>query len=194
MPISIPTVPPTVAVVPLLGELKINMTASQGGAAVTQYAATVIGPNPADPTTNQTLTCFAAPTKRSISGTCSVTGLLTGFEYAVTAISANELGNSPASAPIIAVPSGQPIAGKIKSATFTGTSARFRVTLSIANGSPVRTQRLVCSPVETGENRFADITADSVLVRNLTQSRYQCIIRIVTDAGSADSVAKTIRR
>lgn len=194
MPISIPTVPPTVSVTPLLGELKINMTGIQGGAAVTQYAATVIGPNPADPTTPQTLTCFAAPTKRSVSGTCSVTGLLTGSEYSVTAISANELGNSPASAPLIAVPSDQPIAGKIKSTRFTGMSAKFTLTPSNANSSPIKTERVICSPVGMGAIRSARISGNSAVVRNLTQSRYQCLIQIVTDAGSAESAAKTIRR
>ncbi len=194
MPISIPTIPPTVTVIPLLGELRINVTGIQGGAAVTQYAATVIGPNPADPTTTQTLTCFAAPTKRSVSGTCSVTGLLTGSEYSVTAISANELGNSPASAPVIAVPSDQPIAGQIRTTKFIGTSARFVLSPSNANSSPVKTERVICSPIGVGATRSARISENSTVVRNLTQSRYQCLIRIVTDAGSAESVAKTIRR
>jgi secreted trypsin-like serine protease len=194
MPLSIPTVPPTVSVIPLLGELRINMTGIQGGAAVTQYAATVIGPNPADPTTTQTLTCFAAPTKRSASGTCSVTGLLTGSEYSVTAISANELGNSPASAPVIAVTSDQPIAGQIRSTKFVGTSARFVLSPSNANSSPVNTERVICSPVGVGATRAARISGDSAIVRNLTQSRYQCLVRIVTDAGTAESAVKTIRR
>lgn len=194
MPISIPTIPPTVSVVPLLGELKITMTGSQAGAPVTQYAATVVGPNPADPTTTQTLNCFAAPTKRSSSGSCSVTGLITGAEYAVTAISANEVGDSPASAPLIAVPSDQPIAGEIKKVTFSGTSARFSLTPSNANSSPMRAERVICSPVGSGAIRSARISSDSVVVKNLTQSRYRCLIRIVTDAGSADSVEKAIRR
>ncbi len=194
MPISIPTVAPTVSVTPLLGELRINMTGIQGGAAVTQYAATVIGPNPADPTTLQTLTCFAAPTKRSASGTCSVTGLLTGSEYSVTAISANELGNSPPSAPLIAVPSDQPIAGKIRSTKFIGTSVRFALTPSNPNSSPVKTERVICSPVGVGAIRSARVSGNSAVVRNLVQSRYQCLIRIVTDAGSAESVPKTIQR
>ncbi len=194
MPISIPTVAPTVSVTPLLGELKINMTGIQGGAAVTQYAATVIGPNPADPTTPQILTCFAAPTKRSVSGTCSVTGLLTGSEYSVTAISANELGNSPASAPLIAVPSDQPIAGKIKSTKFIGTSAKFTLSASNANSSPVNTERVTCTPIGAGVTRSARISNNSAVVRSLTKSRYVCVVRIVTDAGSADSAPKTIRR
>jgi secreted trypsin-like serine protease len=144
MPISIPTVPPVVSVTPLLGELKINISGGKGGAAVTQYAATVIGPNPAEPANLQTLTCFAAPTKRSVSGTCSVTGLLTGSEYSVTAISANELGNSPASAPLIAVPSDQPIAGKIKSTKFIGTSAKFTLSASNANSCTQLDQKSLC--------------------------------------------------
>jgi len=177
-----------------LGELKINITGGKGGAAVTQYAATVIGPNPADPTTPQILTCFAAPTKRSVSGTCSVTGLLTGSEYSVTAISANELGNSPASAPLIAVPSDQPIAGKIKSTKFIGTSAKFTLSASNANSSPVNTERVTCAPIGAGVTRSARISNNSAVVRSLTKSRYVCVVRIVTDAGSADSAPKTIRR
>jgi secreted trypsin-like serine protease len=194
MPISVPTVPPTVSVIPLLGELRISITGSQVESAVTQYAATVIGPNPADPKTIQTLNCFAAPTKRSSAGSCSVTGLLTGAEYSVTAISANETGNSPASAPVIAVPSDQPIAGEIKSAKFTRTNAKFNLTPSIANGSPIKTERVICSPVGSGATRSARVVGDSAIVRNLTQSRYKCIDRIVTDAGSTDSAEKVIRR
>jgi len=194
MPISIPTVPPTVSVTPLLGELKITMTGSQGETTVTQYAATVVGPNPASPTTTQTLNCFAAPAKQSSSGSCSVTGLLTGAEYTVTAISANELGNSSASAPVIAVPSDQPIAGEIRSAKFTRTSARFGLTPSNVNSSPLKAERVICSPVGSGAIRSARVSGESVVVRNLTQKRYKCIIQIVTDAGSADSVEKVIRR
>jgi secreted trypsin-like serine protease len=194
MPISSPTVPPTVSVIPLLGELRITLSLSQGDGAVTQYAATVTGPNPANPTTTQTLNCFAAPTARNSSGTCSVTGLITGAEYAVTAISANEVGDSPASVPIIAVPSDQPIAGEIKSAKFTRTSAKFSFKPSNANSSPVRTERVICSPIGSGAIRSARISGDSAVVRNLTQSRYRCLSRIVTDAGSADSVEKAIRR
>lgn len=194
MPMSIPTVPPTVSVIPLLGELKINITGNQVESAVTQYAATVIGPNPEDPATIQTMNCFAAPTKRSSGGTCSVTGLVNGAEYTVTAISANETGNSPASAPVIAVPSDQPVAGEIKSTKFTRTSARFSLTPSFANSSPTKTERVICSPVGSGATRSARVIGDSAIVRNLTQSRYQCLIRIVTDAGSADSSEKMIRR
>ncbi len=194
MPLSIPTVPPTISVTPLLGELKITMTGSQVGAAVMQYAASVVGPDPKNPTTTQTLNCFAAPTKRSASGSCSVTGLLTGAEYSVTAISANEVGNSPASAPVIAVPSDQPIAGKIKKVTFIGRYAEFILTPSNANSSPIRTERVICSPIRSGAIRSARISDDSAFMTNLTQGRYTCLIRIVTDAGSADSVEKAIRR
>ncbi len=194
MPISIPTVPPTVSVTPLLGEIKITMTGSQGETTVTQYAATVVGPNPASPTTTQTLNCFAAPTKQSSSGSCSVTGLLTGAQYTVTAISANELGNSSASAPVVAVPSDQPIAGEFRSVKFIRTSARFGLTPSNANSSPLEAERVICSPVGSGAIRSARVTGDSVIVGNLTQKKYKCIIRIVTDAGLADSVEKVIRR
>lgn len=194
MPISVPTVPPTVSVIPLLGELRITIGMGQGDAAVTQYAATVIGPDPANPTSTQTLNCFASPTKRSTDGSCAITGLLTGAQYAVTAISANEAGNSPASAPVIAVPSDQPIAGEIKSTKFTRTIAKFNLTPSVANSSPIRTERVICYPAGSGATRSARVIGDSAIIRNLTQSRYQCLIRIVTDAGSADSSEKVIRR
>jgi len=193
MPVSTPLSPPTVHVIPLSGELKISMAGMQGGTPVTQFAATVVGPNPSDPTTTQTFTCFAAPTKRSATGMCSVSGLLTGFQYAVTAISANELGNSPASAPILTTPTDQPIAGEITSVKFSGKRARFNVTPSIANDSPIKTERVICSPVGAGATRSARISNDSAVVRNLTQSRYRCVIRIVTEAGSANSPVKAIR-
>lgn len=194
MPASAPKTAPTVYVIPLFGELKISMTGNLGGTAVTQYAATVVGPSPSDPTTTQTFICFAAPTKRSASGMCSVFGLLTGFQYAVTAISANELGNSPASEPIFATPTDQPIAGEITSVKFSGLRARFNVTPSIANKSRIKTERVICTPVGAGATRSARISHESAVVRNLTQSRYRCVIRIVTEAGSADSPIKTVRR
>lgn len=194
IPVSLPTTPPTVAVIPLLGELKISMTGVRGSTAVTQYAATVIGPSPADPATTQTFICFAAPTKRSLSGTCSISGLITGFEYTITAILANEHGNSPASTPLISKPTDQPTAGKITSGKFRGKTARFNITTSIANSSPVKTERVLCSPVGTGVTRSARITNNSVVVRNLTESRYDCVVQIVTEAGTASSPAKSIRR
>lgn len=196
--ITAPLLAPEVTVVPLLGALRINITGGQDGIAVTQYAATVIGPNPEDPTQTQAFTCFAAPTQRSVTGRCSVTGLLTGFEYTVTAISANDEGNSPASAPIVIAPSDQPIAGKITRAVFTGSSATLRVTRSLANGSEIQTERVVCTPVGAGPARSARIPRDSsprsVTVRNLTNDRYRCAVEIVTEAGSDTSPRQTIRR
>ena len=115
LPVSVPTVPPIVSVVPLLGELQVSVTAGDDGTAVTQYAVTAVGRSAGDPSQVETFTCFSAPTKKSVTGNCSISGLITGLEYSVTAISANDQGNSPASAPVIAIPSDQPVAGGIKS-------------------------------------------------------------------------------
>lgn len=112
----------------------------------------------------------------------------------MTAISANDQGNSPTSAPVIAVPSDQPIAGGIKSANFRGKIAKIQVTCSLPNGSPTKTERVICTPKGAGVTRSAPISNNSAVVRKMTKSRYDCVVRIVTDAGSADSTPKTIRR
>lgn len=194
LPVSAPTVPPIVSVVPLLGELQISITAGDDGTAVTQYAVTAVGPSASDPTQYESFSCFAAPTKKSVTGNCAISGLLTGLEYSVTAISANDQGNSPVSPSVIAIPSDQPVAGTIKSAKFRGKLSTFEVTPSLPNSSPIKTERVTCTPTGAGVTRSARISNNSAVVRSLTKSRYVCVVRIVTDAGSADSAPKTIRR
>ena len=194
MPRSIPTVAPTVEVMPLLDRIRVIITAGQDGIVVTAYAVTATGPNPNDSSQTQTFTCFAAPTKPSVTGRCTITGLSTGIEYAITAISASDQGNSPPSNPIIVVPSDQPFAGNIGSVKFTGTTAKFRVTKSFPNSSQIRAERVLCSPVGSGATRSARISNNSAVVRNLRKSRYRCVVRIATEAGSANSPVKKIRR
>ncbi len=194
IPLSIPTLSPSVTVIPLLNQLKVRITAGQDGTTVTQYAVTATGPSSIDPNNTHTFTCFAAPTKRSVTGSCLISGLLTGAEYTITAISATDQGNSPPSQPITAIPSDQPVAGNIKSVKFTGETAKFRVTASLANGSQITTERVICSPVSAGAIRSARILNNSAVVRNLTKSRYDCGVRIATEAGVADSAPQTIRR
>ena len=194
LPVSVPTVPPIVSVVPLLGELQVSVTAGDDGTAVTQYAVTAVGPSASDPIQLETFTCFSAPTTKRVTGNCSISGLITGLEYSVTAISANDQGNSPASAPVIAIPSDQPVAGGIKSANFRGKIAQFKVTPSLPNGSPTKTERVICTPKGAGVTRSARISNNSAVVRNLNKSRYDCVVRIATEAGVADSTPQTIRR
>ncbi|NCG02501.1 MAG: hypothetical protein GWP22_03435, partial [Actinomycetales bacterium] len=68
------------------------------------------------------------------------------------------------------------------------------VTASLANGSQITTERVICSPVSAGAIRSARILNNSAVVRNLTKSRYDCGVRIATEAGVADSAPQTIRR
>ena len=193
IPLSIPTLAPSVTVIPLLDQLKVRITAGQDGTTVTQYAVTATGPSPIDPNDTQTFTCFAAPTQRSITGRCSISGLITGAQYTITAIAATDQSNSPPSDPIIAVPSGQPVVGNIKSIKFTGKTAKFRVTTSLANGSQITAERVLCSPVGAGATRSARISNNLAVVRNLTKSRYRCVVRIFTEAGSVNSPVTKIR-
>jgi secreted trypsin-like serine protease len=178
-----PAAAPALSVTPLNGSLQVRITAGQADRNINSYAATAT-----DIASGATRTCFAAPTRRSLSGGCTITGLTNGTAYSVTAISANPFGNSPSSEPVIAAPSDQPIAGAITRVTVAGTNATFQVRKANQNGATLGWNRVVCTP-ESGKLRYAAIRGASVTIRNFAPGAYECLTRITTVAGVASSAS-----
>ena len=133
-------------------------------------------------------TCVAAPTRKNLAGTCTITGLTNGSAYSITGFSANPFGNSPVSVPVVAAPSDQPIAGAITRITVTGDDAQFLVRKANQNGATLAWNRVVCT-ADSGKVRYSAIRGTSVTIRNLTPGVYQCSTRITTDAGVATSAS-----
>jgi len=175
-----PAVAPALSVTPLNGSLQVRITAGKTDRNINSYAATATD---ADGTARN---CFAAPTRRNLAGTCTITGLTNGSAYSVTAISANPFGNSPVSEPVIAAPSDQPIAGAITRVAVTGDDAQFFVRKANQNGATLAWNRVVCT-AESGELRYAAIRGASVSISNFAPGEYQCLTRIKTVAGVASS-------
>jgi hypothetical protein len=67
------------------------------------------------------------------------------------------------------------------------------VTTSLTNGSQIKAERVLCSPAGAGAIRSAQIFNNSAVVQDLTRSRYRCVVRIFTEAGSAKSPVTKIR-
>jgi secreted trypsin-like serine protease len=191
---SAPVAAPTVSITPLTGELNIRVTGGADGISVTQYAVSVTGPTNQSPTVAVTQNCFAAPSGNSIAGNCTVSDLINGAEYTVTAISANGRGNSPASAPVTASPSTMPIAGSITKVQRKKSVARFTTTPSIPNGSSVISEQVACTPVGPGVNRSAAIRDNRAVVTKLVRASYRCQVRIETEIGVGVSPVRVIKR
>lgn len=191
---SAPLTAPTISITPLFSELIIRVTGGADGIPVTQYAVSVTGPTIQSPTTPVTQNCFAAPSGNSIAGSCTVGNLIMGANYTVTAISANERGNSPASAPVTASPSPLPVAGDIAKVDRRKSTARFTLTPSIPNGASVISERVVCVPVGWGATRSADVRANTAVVTRLARATYRCQVRIETELGVGESPIRVIKR
>jgi hypothetical protein len=160
----------------------VRITAGKTDRNINSYAATATD---ADGTARN---CFAAPTRRNLTGTCTITGLTNGSAYSITGFSANPFGNSPVSEPVVAAPSDQPIAGAITRVTVTGNDAQFLVRKANQNGATLAWNRVVCT-VESGKLRYAAIRGASVTIRNFAPGKYQCLTRITTVAGVATSAS-----
>jgi secreted trypsin-like serine protease len=184
IPTVAPSSPPRVTVVGLDGRVHVTTTAPSDGSAVTGFAVSVV-----DPATGQVRTCTSAPTKRT--GTCTVEGLVNGTRYLVNAIYGSPLGNSPVSADIEVIPSTQPIAGVIRDWKRDGDRVRFRLTPSDPNGTPLVSDRVICTS-EKGR-----VTRGSITERQsrlpLAPGTYSCVVRIETAAGAAESMATPVR-
>lgn len=176
-----PMAPPTVVATGLNASLRVRITANAADKDITAYAATAT--DPADGTTR---TCFAAPTRKSPTGSCVITGLTNGATYAVTAISANPFGNSPPSAPMNVIPTDQPFAGAIVRIDVDGDDARFTVRRADQNGATLSWYRVICTDA-AGALRFAAVSGTTATIRNLAAGDYACVTRIKTAAGIASS-------
>jgi secreted trypsin-like serine protease len=194
VPLVAPSIAPTVAVTPISGELIIEITGGADGIAITGYAVSVTGVTNSSPTSPVTQTCFAAPSKNTIKGSCTVSNLINGENYTVTAISANSVGNSPVSEPIIGVPSPLPVPGSIIKIQRNKSVARFTISPSIPNGSTVISERVVCVPVGKGVRRSGKVNSDRAVVRGLSPSSYRCQVVISTEIGSASSSLRLVKR
>ena len=177
-----PATAPEVSVIGLNASVQVRVTADQNDQDITGYAATAT-----DLSTGATSTCFAAPTRRSLAGTCVITGLTNGVSYSVTAIAANAFGNSPVSQPMTAVPDVLPIAGEIVKVRVAQSDAIFTVAKALQNGSNFGWNRVVCTAADGGL-RFAAIRGATVTLRSLESGDYECVTRIRTAAGIASSV------
>lgn len=189
-----PVLPPTITVTPITGELVIRVQGGADGISVTQYAVSVTGPTNQSPEIPVTQNCFAAPSKTTIAGSCTVSNLINGAIYSVTAIAANARGNSPASTPVTASPSPLPVAGSITKVSRSKNTARFTTTPSLPNGSTIISERVVCSPVKSGATRSAAIRNNSAVVRNLGPGNYRCQVSVQTEIGTGLSTPRLVRR
>lgn len=191
---SAPVLAPDISITPLTGELNIRVTGGADGISVTQYAVSVTGPTNQSPTIPVTQNCFAAPSGGTISGNCTIGNLINGAEYSVTAISANDRGNSPASTPVTASPSPLPVAGSITKVNRNRSTARFTLTPSIPNGASVISERLVCEPVGPGVARSGAVRNNSAVVTKLFKANYRCQVRIETEIGVGVSPVRLLKR
>jgi len=186
---SAPTVPPTVAVQPQSGAVRISFTAASESSDPTAYAATVL-----DPATGQAVNCFAQPRKDGAAATCIAGGLTNGTAYQVTAITGTALGNSPPSAPYGFIPQPVPSPGAIKKAVQTGPGqVALRVTPSNDNGSAIKVQRVLCTPAGGGAPRTASVGSATVVVKRLPVGVSSCVLRARNAAGPADSLPFAVR-
>lgn len=194
IPSIAPTIAPAISITPLNQSLSITLTGGADGITVTGYAASVVGPTVDSPNTPVTQTCFAAPSKSTIRGNCSVSNLINDVSYQVTAIAANAIGNSPVSATSVGVPSELPIAGRIKKVVRNGSRASFTTSPSNPNGAQVISERIVCTPVGTGAPRSAKITDQRAVIANLGPTAYTCRVVVATLKGASTSSARTVKR
>lgn len=194
IPSIAPTIAPAISIASLNQSLTITLSGGADGITVTSYAASVTGPTVDSPNAPVTQTCFAAPSKTTVRGSCSVGNLINGVTYQVTAISANAIGNSPVSATSVGVPSELPIAGRIKKVVRNGSRASFTTTASNLNGAQVISERIVCTPIGNGAPRSAKITNQRAVISNLGPTAYTCRVVVATLKGAGTSAARTVKR
>jgi secreted trypsin-like serine protease len=184
IPTIAPSAPPIVGAVVIDGGVRVTTVAPSDGSEVTAFAVSVV-----DPTTGQVRSCTSAPTRRA--GTCTVGGLVNGNRYLVNAIYGSPLGNSPVSANIEVTPSTQPIAGVIRDWRRDGARTRFRITPSDPNGTPLASDRVICTSKKGRVTRGSITEGQSRLP--LAPGTYSCVVRIETAAGAAESMATPVR-
>jgi hypothetical protein len=184
-----PTAPPILTVQPQSGAVRVSFVAAPDGTTVKAFAASIL-----DPATGAVVNCFSEPRGDGGPAVCIATGLTNGTAYAITAISGNNVGNSPATAPYGFLPVAVPTPGHIRKVTaLRGGSAVFTVTPTASNGSRLLAHRVVCQPIPSGSLRVAKVTGSKVTVKNLKAGAdYSCTVRARNALGAADSLPVTV--
>jgi len=186
---SVPAAPPTIAVQPQSGAVRISFEVNPPGSEATAFAATVL-----DPATGQAINCFAQPRKDGGTPACLAGGLTNGTAYQVTAITGNAAGNSAPTAPYGFIPQPVPTPGAIKKALQTGSGrVALRVTPSIDNGSPLIVERVLCTPSAGGAQRTAAVSGRAAVVKRLPVGVSSCILRARNAVGVADSMPFAVK-
>lgn len=175
---SPPAQPPVVTALGLNGSVRVEMTAPVDGTAANAFAATITDANG----TAHSCTATAEAGRRYAS--CTIDGLVNGTTYTVTAISGNEAGSSPLSAPTSVTPGTAPAAGLIVEAIPVPNGTRFVVHPGDANGATLRYQRVVCTGSVT---RSAKVTGRTATVKRLVPGNYSCVLRLATNRGVVES-------
>lgn len=176
-PRTTPGTPTISAVTPGNLQLSLALTPNgTGGAAITSYAVTCVGP--------------ATVTVRTATSPVIVRPLLNGASYACTAVATNAAGSSVASAPSSGTPADIVPIPTALSITPSNATLRASFTPGAVNGSaPVVGYRLSCT--NAGVTASATATTSPVTLTGLTNGReYDCVVRAYTQAGST-SVAST---
>jgi secreted trypsin-like serine protease len=184
-----PTVPPGISVTALHDALRVTFTPANDGSLVRTFAATAIAPDgrPAG-------RCFTQPRKDGLPAVCDIASLEDGVTYQVLAIAANDLGDSPATAPVLAVPEPVPDPGRItKAQVRRDRSIAFTVSAPSGNGTQITAHRVICRPVAGGAERSAQVTRGSAVVRNLKRGLQACVVRATNAVGSASTIPKDFR-
>ncbi|MHB1164410.1 MAG: trypsin-like serine protease [Candidatus Nanopelagicales bacterium] len=186
----VPSQPPTITVDPLASSLKVTFVPASDGSNATAFAATAL-----DPVTGQVFNCSTPASVTAAPASCSIAGLTNGTAYQVTAITGSALGNSPATAPVLASPVPLPTAGTISRVVNLGRGvARFFVTATADNGAPLTALRVVCQvPGRNAGARSADIAGESATVTGLRAKRYRCYVQAINAAGVSNGQVLAVK-
>lgn len=179
-----PTVPPGIEVTPLNNGLRVTFFPANDGSRVETFAATASNGD-------TSAACFATPRRDRLPTACDITNLVNGQPYAVSAIAANALGDSPPTDPISGTPIAVPDPGRITNiASKAGGVADIQVSAPNGNGTDVTSHRVSCRPLPRGATRSADVQDGSVTLRNLRPGPYACRIIVGNAIGTTETIPR----
>jgi len=182
------TVAPTVTVAPRSGRLVATITLAPDAGIATAFAV-----NAVDPATGQVANCFATPRPSGLPAQCTIEGLANGTAYQVTAIAGNDEGNSPVSVPVTATPLPLADPGTIRTLRSPAPGKVVaRVTPTLANGTELTADQLVCRPAKGGREQVVEITGPRVTLTGLRPVRHLCVVRAVNAYGALDSSPRRV--
>jgi hypothetical protein len=181
-------VAPTLSVAPRSGRLVATITLAPDAGIATAFAV-----NAVDPATGQVANCFATPRPAGLPAQCTIEGLVNGTAYQVTAIAGNDEGNSPVSVPVTATPLPLADPGTIRTLRSPAPGKVVaRVTPTIANGTELTAEELVCRPAKGGREQAVAITGPRVTLTGLRPVRYLCVVRAVNAYGALESSPRRV--